>query len=330
MILKAQSFHPLETCKPPTYSETTYQVYQYYYKHYLKDVFGDRPVNKVNSIHIQRYINEVKTLYSAETVNKCINILVDIFAYAVEPLHEIVTSPTIGIHRLKTTPAKRDTWNEEEIQYFLSFPAVQESGYYAMFCVSFLLGPRPSEVCGLAEDSLMDNPKQLLFYRSYNRHGTIDQHMKTIGSHRPLPIPDELYRLLRRQLLWKKEQQLADHNFAKNDFLFVSKFGNPIKPNTYSKAFKRLLRQNNQQLEYLEKIPKDMRLLPDITLYGSRHSFATNSLAKNNDAALISSIMRNRVKTLLTFYAHPNQERQRNVINEYTEKTLKNVSGIPK
>lgn len=53
----------LETCKPPTYSETTYQVYQYYYKHYLKDVFGDRPVNKVNSIHIQRYINEVKTLF---------------------------------------------------------------------------------------------------------------------------------------------------------------------------------------------------------------------------------------------------------------------------
>lgn len=153
--------------------------------------------------------------------------------------------------------------------------------------------------------------------------------METIGSHRPLPIPDELYRLLRQQLLWKKEQQLADHNFAKNDFLFVSEFDNPIKPNTYSKTFKRLLRQNNQQLERLEKIPKGMRLLPNITLYGSRHSFATNSLAQNNDAALISSIMGNSVKTLLTFYAHPNQERQRNMINEYTEKTLKNVSGIP-
>ncbi len=317
----------LETCKPPAYSETTYQVYQYFYKHYLREVFGDRPINKVSSVHIQRYINEVKTIYSAETVNKCINILVNIFAYAVEPLHEIITSPAAGVRRLKTTPAKRNTWNEEEIQYFLSLPSVQESNYYAMFCISLLLGPRPSEVCGLAEDSLRDNPKQLLFYRSYNRHGSIDQHMKTFASHRPLPIPDELYRLIRRQLLRKKEIQLADRNFARNDFLFVSEHGNPIKPNTYSKAFKRLLRQHNQQLENLDKIPEGARLLPDITLYGCRHSFATNSLAQNNDAALISSIMGNSVKTLLTFYAHPNQERQRDMINEYTDKTLKNVSG---
>lgn len=106
-----------------------------------------------------------------------------------------------------------------------------------------------------------------------------------------------------------------------------TEYGNPIKPNTYSKTFKRLLRQHNQQLEGLKKIPEDARLLPDITLYGCRHSFATNSLAQNNDAALISSIMGNSVKTLLTFYAHPNQERQRSMINEYTDKTLKNVSG---
>lgn len=43
----------LETCKPPTYSETTYQVYQYFYKHYLQDVLGERPINKVTSVHIQ-------------------------------------------------------------------------------------------------------------------------------------------------------------------------------------------------------------------------------------------------------------------------------------
>ena len=125
----------------------------------------------------------------------------------------------------------------------------------------------------------------------------------------------------------KKEIQLANRNFARNDFLFVSEHSSPIKPNTYSKAFKRLLRQHNQQLENLDKIPEGARLLPDITLYGCRHSFATNSLAQNNDAALISSIMGNSVKTLLTFYAHPNQERQRDMINEYTDKTLKNVSG---
>lgn len=321
----AQSW--LESCRPPAYAENTYKVYTYYYGHYLKEVFGDRPVNKIQSRHIQTYVNELKKDYSAETVNKCINILADIFAYAMDPLREITSNPMSGIRRLKTTQANRTVWDEEEIQYFLSLPAVIDSGYYAMFCISLLLGPRPSEVCGLAEDALKDNPKRIYFYRSYNRYGTLEDSMKTMESHRPVPVPDELYHIIKCQLMEKKEMQLMDPRFARNDFLFVSEFGNPIKPSTYSKAFKRLLRQNNQKFEGLTELPPGARVLPDIALYGCRHSFATNALAQNNDAALISSIMGNSVKTLLTFYAHPSQERQRSMINGYTEKTLRNVSA---
>lgn len=311
----------LESCAPPAYSNSTFKVYTYYSKHFLLDVFGDKPINKITPVHIQRYVNEIKNLYAEETVNKCINILVDIFNYSITPLKEITSSPMSGIKRVKVPRKKREIWSESEIQYFLALPEVKGSDYYAMLCISLLLGSRPSEVCGLAENSLQDNPKRLDFRRGYDRYGEVSD-MKTEGSHREILIPDALYKIIHRKLLWKKEQKLSDLHFGDNDFLFVGEYGNPIKPDLYSKAFKRLLRHNNTSVEDSDTNTQKGLVLPDITLYGCRHSFATNTLANNTDPSLISSILGNSVKTLLTFYAHPNQERQLGLLNEYSEKSF--------
>lgn len=315
----------LNSCKPPVYSNSTYKAYEYYNSHYLLDVFGDRPINKITPVHIQRYVDAMKETYSAETINKCINIMIDVFNYAIAPLKEITVNPASAIKRVKVARKQRAVWSDQEVQYFLSLPEVRQSGYYAMLCISLLLGTRPSEVCGLAESSLQDNPKRLDFWRGYDSHGALSD-MKTDGSHRKILIPDILYKSIHRRLLWKKERQLKDPDFAQNDFLFVTEYGNPIRPNLYSKVFRRLLRQHNANLEKMNRLPDGQQLLTEITLYGCRHSFATNALAGNNDPALISSIMGNSVKTLLTFYAHPNQERQLSLINDMTNKALDRVS----
>lgn len=318
----------LDSCKPPVYSHSTWDTYSTFYKRYIKPVFGDRPINKITSVHIQKYVNIIKEEHSEETVNKCITILTDVFNFAIEPLKEIISNPTTGIKRMKVPKKKRPIWSDEEIKYFLSLSDVKSSDYYAMLCISLILGARPSEVCGLSEDSLSDTPKRLYFDRGYDRQGNISD-MKTNGSHREILLPDVLYSAVHRRYLWKKEQQLSDSEFADNDFLFVSEFGNPINPSTYSKAFKRLLRNHNDTMDLIEKkkkeLPKGERRLPDITLYGCRHSFATNALADQHDPALISSIMGNSVKTLLTFYAHPDQERQLSLINDLADKNMKNT-----
>lgn len=315
----------LSSCKPPVYSNSTYQAYRYYTDHYIIGVFGEQPINKIAPIHIQKYMDAMKETYSAETVNKCLNVLIDIFNYAIAPLKEISDNPASDIKRIKVSKKQMKVWTDDEVQYFINLPEVKQSEYYAMLCVSLLLGSRPSEVCGLSESSLQDNPKRLDFWRGYDSHGSSSD-MKTRGSHRVILIPDILYKAIRRRLLWKKEQQLKDPEFAQNDFLFVTDFGNPVRPNLYSKAFKRLVSQHNATLNKLDRLPSGKHILPDITLYGCRHSFATNALAGNNDPALISSIMGNSVKTLLTFYAHPNQERQLSLINDFTDRALKNIS----
>ncbi|MCI9592218.1 MAG: hypothetical protein HFG42_17085 [Lachnospiraceae bacterium] len=70
------------------------------------------------------------------------------------------------------------------------------------------------------------------------------------------------------------------------------------------------------------KLSENQRRLPELDLYGCRHSFATTALADGYDPALISSIMGNSVKTLLTFYAHPNSEQQISLITNFAEKAL--------
>lgn len=315
----------LEASKPPVYADATWRIYKEFYDRYIADVFGDRPVNKVSAVHIQRYVNLIKEKYSPETVNKCITILTNIFSFAIDPLKEITANPVAGIKRMKVPKRKREVWNDEIIQYFLNLPRVKNSPYYPMLCISLILGSRPGEVCGLKDIALRDSPFSLVFDEGLNKYGQ-NTALKTDGSHREIPIPEALYQAIRRHVLWKQLQRLHNRDFAQNRYLFVGSSGNPIKPDQYSRAFRKLVQGHNKQMDEYEtihrRLPENQRRLPELDLYGCRHSFATNALVGGYDPALISSIMGNSVKTLLTFYAHTDSRQQISLITNFAEKAL--------
>lgn len=315
----------LEASKPPVYADATWRIYKEFYDRYIADVFGDRPVNKVSAVHVQRYVNLIKEKYSPETVNKCITILTNIFSFAIDPLKEITANPVAGIKRMKVPKLKREVWNDEIIQYFLNLPRVKNSPYYPMLCISLILGSRPGEVCGLKDNALRDSPFSLVFDEGLNKYGQ-NTALKTDGSHREIPIPEALYQAIWRHVLWKQLQRLHNRDFAQNRYLFVGPSGNPIKPDQYSRAFRKLVQGHNKQMDEYEtihrRLPENQRRLPELDLYGCRHSFATNALAGGYDPALISSIMGNSVKTLLTFYAHPDSRQQISLITNFAEKAL--------
>lgn len=315
----------LEASKPPVYADATWRIYREFYDRYIADVFGDRPVNKVSAIHVQRYVNLIKERYSPETVNKCITILTNIFSFAIDPLKEITANPVAGIKRMKVPKKKREVWNDEIIQYFLNLPRVKSSPYYPMLCISLILGSRPGEVCGLKDNALKASPFSLVFDEGLNKYGQ-GTALKTDGSHREIPIPEALYQAIRRHILWKQLQRMHNRGFAQNHYLFVGPNGNPIKPDQYSRAFRKLVQGHNREMDEYEtvhgKLSENRHRLPELDLYGCRHSFATNALAEGYDPALISSIMGNSVKTLLTFYAHPDSKQQISLITNFTEKAL--------
>lgn len=309
-----------EATAPPTYANSTWRVYERFYNDYIKEVFGDMAVSKIKATHVQKYVNLMKQSHSPGTVNKCINILSNLFGYAVSPLKCITSTenPMEGITRCTVPVRKKVTWSDDEIALFLRLPEVIESHYYPMLCLSALLGPRPGEVCGLTEKCLSDKPTYLIdFDRGYD-NWECETNLKTNQSHRQPPIPKYLYDLLHKRLLWKKRVRLQDKSWGDNDYLFVSQNGLPIKPHQYATGFKRLLSAYNNSCE------SNKDKLPYITLYGFRTSFATNNMRRFPNAALISSIMGNSPKTLIQFYTQSDTEMQKELINNYVnlERTI--------
>lgn len=306
---------------PPIYSNNTWQIYGRFYKDYIKDVFGSRNAYDIAPMHVQKYVNLMAQKYAPETVNKCLNILIDIFNFAVDVLKCITVNPAAGIKRCKVPVKKKVTWSDEQVAYFLALPQVRESHYYPMLVISAALGARPGEVCGLREDCLQSDPCYTIdFERGYDNY-ECETDLKTNGSHRTPPIPKYLYKILHRRLLWKKEVRLVDKSWGDNNYLFVSQNGQPIKPRQYARAFKRLLLAHNAEVEkYTEEYgeaPEEVQALPEISLYGFRTSFATNNMRRTPNAALISSIMGNSPKTLLQFYTMSDLDMQAQLVNNY-------------
>lgn len=310
-----------EASRPPVYANSTWQIYAEYYGRHIRPVFGDRSIESITALHVQKYVNLMSDKYSAETVNKCLNILIDIFDFSVHVLKCIPENPATTIQRCKVSRKKKTVWSEEQINYFLSLPRVQKSSYYTMFCLSAALGARPGEICGLTEDCLLNSPCYSICidtgYDNYN----YETDLKTGDSHRITPIPQYLYELLQERLRQKKNLRGEMPGWGHNHFLFVGLNGNPITPKQYARSFRRLVNSHNKAVERIQaktgELPTDMRLLPYISLYGLRTSFATNNMRKNPNAALISSIMGNSPKTLIQFYTQSDVDMQASMINDY-------------
>ncbi len=65
------------------YANSTFQGYLWYLSRYLLPVFEDKYMDEIEPKHLQIFVNELSKQYSAETVNKNINILSNIFQHAV-------------------------------------------------------------------------------------------------------------------------------------------------------------------------------------------------------------------------------------------------------
>lgn len=336
----------LSSCRSD-YADSTYHVYDYDYHHFIEPIFGDKRIDRITTEHIIKYKAEcewseekAKILekdpnadvlnYKPETVNKIINILSNIFNFAKDVLKIIPASPMDSVKRCKVAEVKHTTWTEDQITYFLELPFVIESPYYAMLITMFAVGTRPGEICGLAESDLTSN-RILTLNRGLNRYGNASD-LKNPRSHRPLKLSEPLYDLIMDQLKRKRRYRFEGLSSGEltpeedNDYLFIGLKGEPVKPDTLSKNFKRLLRRNNKICEEIlkeeGKLPDKLQILPDMRLYDTRHSFATNLMIAGKKSKLIAEVMGNSVKTMEHHYAHIKETMHDETLEEYGAKVI--------
>lgn len=318
-----------------TLANSTYQGYVWYLDHYIMPVFKEIRADKITAAHVQKFKTAMAQKYAAETVNKTLNIMSDIFQFGVSPLQAIGANPCDGIKRIHVKPGVTNVWDADQIRYFLFLPETQNSPYYDMLLLSLLCGMRPSEVCGLSDSDLVNC--SLTLHRSLDRYGTLSYFMKNHSSIRRIELPDWVYdRLCSRRDQNKITREEFGTDTIDNDFLFLGwKSGQKVLPSTYSKAFHRLLKQHNERMKKLEekngKLPVCDRYLPPMRLYDCRHSMATNMLIDGTiPVKVISEIMgHSSTKMVQNRYAHLKPTMHKQAIMDYSSEIFEQPTQTP-
>jgi len=195
------------------YANSTMQGYLWYLKKYIYPVFKQQLIKNISAKQIQDLVNRLNIEYSAETVNKVINILSNVFNHA-KSLNIVDDNIVAGIKRKRVILKNVSTWTENQIKSFLNYEKVIESDYYDMLLLIFCTGMRPSEVCGVLSDNLRGD--LLILTQSYDRYCNVGD-MKNKKSHRSIKLPE--YISNRLNFLAQARE---------GGFLFVKKDGRPV------------------------------------------------------------------------------------------------------
>lgn len=279
------------------YANSTMRGYLWYLDKYIYPVFASLNIRGITARQIQEYINNLNEIYSAETVNKIINVLSNIFSHAFN-LGFVDSNIITNIKRKKVIKKSVITWSEKQINDFLNYDKLKEHQYYNMFLLIFCTGMRPSEVCGIASDDLHGD--LLILNNGFDRYGCLSD-MKNTRSHRSIKLPKTISTKLN-----------ASVQASECGFLFVNNDGRPVNPNAFSKAFKRLLKSYN----------KEVGSLPDVSLYeAARHSFGTNLIIGHEvPVSIVSSLMGNSERVLQDRYIHVKNDEKAVAIGDYVDR----------
>lgn len=228
----------------------------------LKDVFGHARLSAIKTNIIERWVDDMDDRMKPATWVKPFGFMKNIILYAkrnggltFNPFEGIETPALQQKGKALRTDEELVVWDPEQIKSFLSFVKAKNDYLYPMLLLSFSLALRPGEVCGLKVKDI--GPDYLRISQGLSRDGD-ETNLKTLASHRTLPISSDIHSLL-VALTYKSKP---------TDYVFYNLKKNPVTPDVYGKRFKKMLKMYNKE----NKVQ-----LPDMPLYKARHSWSTNA-----------------------------------------------------
>lgn len=270
----------------------------------INDIIGNMKLKDVKPVHCQQVLNE----HSGQSKGYIHLIYLEMnFIFSKAVANDLIRkNPVDDVIRPSGTGGSRRALTAYEREHMLAV-ALSDRKYY-VFAFMMLCGCRPMEAAKIRRyDISVWEDIPVLHIR-----GT-----KTEGSDRYVPVPAELYELVKdipadELILQTKSESVIGYNAFRRRFI---KYRNAVNINMGCKATK-----------YGEPVPP-FRLANDITMYNLRHEYCTELARQGIDVRIAQKLMGHKsLKLTADIYTNLNDT---DVISAYVKATQGSTQGTP-
>ncbi len=195
------------------------------------------------------------------------------------------------------------------------------------FLCTLLHGDRPEETCGTKWKDFNFKENDYHIQNAYKKLPICDkQTMKRIGwEHGDGPLKttendrhlslDSLFKqlLLEHRIKQIYEYRKAGKKWSTNEYVFHNSSRTPFTPDVLSKNFSRFIKRNN---------------LPQMVIYGLRHSFATHCRNLGVKSEILAKLMgHSEYETTQKYYIHISAKQKREALQKVQEQDLQQYLG---
>lgn len=299
-------------------TQSNYIQMAYNKKNGFLEFLGNIQLEKLNVIHLQRYVDFlVDSGLSAKTVKNRMMCIHGVIDKAMQLHYITMTYNFVGdVITPKIVKKQIQSYNEDEVKKLLELVDKDAcDNVKLLIYLAVTTGMRRSEMNALTFDDIDLKEKTINVNKArvYQHRGKcVIKETKTASSVRVIPITNTLCTLIKKARNdYYKKMFAKGEDFVDSKAMFTDDCGNPLRSETLSNEYKDFMDSHVDEIRYLN-------------LHALRHTFASLALKNNADIKSVQSILGHAdASTTLNTYACAYEDKKRSVIEDMEAKWIK-------